>query len=287
MIKHDITRVKRRRYQISRGREFGRRTNERIKQRLKKPIPRMVVPSFFTLMNLFCGFLAILQVYEGYLVYGAWLIVLAALFDALDGFMARLTNGQSEFGLELDSISDVVSFGAAPGFLIYAWIFSGHGALILLFVAALPVLCGAVRLARFNVEAKIEDHSYFRGLPIPAQAMMLVAFFLTFHHRMEIFDVFNNGVMTPLVTIVILLSLLMVSTVPFDKVPRFNKSYIQQHKVRVFLFIFYALAIIAFQEYGLIVVFTIFIFRGIWNSAKRFWQDVMSDDEKIVTTDNY
>ncbi len=282
MIKHDITRVKRRRYQVSKGREFGRRANERLKKRLKKPIPRMVVPSFFTLMNLLCGFLAIIQIYEGFLVYGAWLIVLAALFDALDGFMARLTNGQSEFGTELDSISDVVSFGAAPGFLIYAWAFSDHGAVILLLVAALPVLCGAVRLARFNVEAKIEDLNYFRGLPIPAQAMMLVAFFLTFHHRMEIFDVFKHGVMSPLVTIVIILSLLMVSTVPFDKVPRFTKPYIQQHKVRVWLFIFYAIAIIAFQEYGLIVVFTIFIFRGIWNAAIHFWNDVMSDDEVSV-----
>ena len=103
-------------YPIQKWKRFRHRRKKRDKPK-RKPIPRIVVPSFFTLMNLFCGFLAILSISEGRLFFGAWLIVSAGLFDALDGFMARLSNATSQFGIELDSISDVVSFGVAPGFI--------------------------------------------------------------------------------------------------------------------------------------------------------------------------
>src|SRR5690625_6110348 len=94
------------------------------------------------------------------------------MFDVLDGFMARLANATSDFGMELDSICDVVSFGVAPGFLMYH--FALHELQIVgILLAALAPLCGAVRLARFNVEARSEPADYFRGLPIPAYAIML------------------------------------------------------------------------------------------------------------------
>src|SRR5699024_8660341 len=96
-------------YQIQKWKRFRRRKKKEQEGRARKQIPRIVVPSFFTLMNLFCGFLAIISISEGRLFFGAWLIVFAGLFDALDGFMARLSNATSQFGIELDSISDVVS----------------------------------------------------------------------------------------------------------------------------------------------------------------------------------
>lgn len=276
MIKHNVNRVKREQLK-ERRREIRRAANERIKKRLTKPIPRSVVPSFFTLMNLLSGFMAIIQVYQGYLVYAAWLIVLAALFDVLDGFMARLTNGTSEFGMELDSLSDVVSFGAAPSFLIYAWVFSGSTGLGLPLVASLPALCGAVRLARFNVEAREETPGFFRGLPIPAQAMMLVSFFLTFYERIEMFDVFKQGINVVIIPVIVILSILMVSTVPFDKIPRFKKGEMRAQRGKIFLFIAYGLTIIFLQEYGLMIVFSVFILRALFMSALKFWQEVMSD----------
>jgi len=269
--------IPRRRFR-GRGREFRIKANERLRQRINKPLPRAIVPSFFTLMNLFSGFLAIVMIFEGKLVVGAWLIVLAAFFDALDGFMARMTNGDSLFGIELDSLSDVVSFGAAPGFLIYVWAFSGSPNIALPLIAALPVLCGAIRLARFNVEAKAESTSFFRGLPIPAQAMMLVALFLTFHASPSYFEVFKHGANSVLIPVIIVLSLLMVSTVPFDKIPRFNREYMRSNRPVVFMFIFYALAILIFQEIGLIIVFTLFIFRGLYLFAVRFWDDLMGEE---------
>lgn len=250
---------------------------------MRKPIPRSVVPSFFTLMNLFAGFLALIMISEGKLVTGAWLIVLGAFFDALDGFMARLTNGDSSFGIELDSLSDVVTFGAAPGFLIYHFAFSDSSNLILPLIAALPVLCGAIRLARFNVEAHIEPSSYFRGLPIPAQAMILVGFFLTFNARADFFSFFEHGVNSVVIPIIVVLSLLMMSTVPFDKVPRFNKAYMRQNRPLVFLFIFYFVAIVTLQEYGLMLVFTIFIIRGLIVFGIRFWKELMEEDGEITS----
>lgn len=283
ILKGVKTTVPRKRRRIKgRGKEFRQKANERIQEQFKKPIPRSVVPSFFTLMNLFSGFLAILMVFEGKLTVAAWLIVLAAFFDVLDGFMARLTNGDSVFGIELDSLSDIVSFGVAPGILIYAWLFSaptpGPANIALPLVAALPALCGAIRLARFNIDAKAEQTSFFKGLPIPAQAMMLVAFFLTFKNNLAFFELFKHGANSVLIPVIIVLSLLMVSTVPFDKVPRFNRTYMRQNRPLVFLFIVYALTIIILQEYGLMIVFTIFILRGLIIFGIRFWDDLMGDE---------
>lgn len=274
-------------YRIQRRKKFARRYNERLRNRFKKPIPRTVVPSFFTLMNLFCGFAAIVQISEGQLLYGAWLIVFAALFDALDGFMARLTNSASSFGIELDSLSDVVSFGVAPGFLVYAYSLSDINALAIIIVCALPALCGAVRLARFNIEATKDPASdFFKGLPIPALAMMLVGFFLTFRNNLEYFDHFENGINSILVPMVIILSMLMVSTVPFDKIPRLGKSYARKNRARIFLFAGYLLAIVFLQEFGLLLVFIVFIGKGLVMSSIHYFRDIMSDDESDDNDDD-
>lgn len=249
----------------------------------------MVVPSFFTLMNLFCGFVSLIQVHEGRLIFGAWLIIFAGLFDALDGFMARLASATSSFGIELDSLSDIVSFGVAPGFLLYN--FSFHELLLPgIIVSALPAICGSVRLARFNVETTKFKIDYFRGLPIPAQASMIVAFYLTFNGELGLFSVFKYGINSILVPMVILLSLLMVSTVPFDKIPRFSKGYAKKHRGRIILFVCYTLAIIFFQEYGLMAVFTIFIGKGLFKAAINFWSDIKNNgddgEENILLLDD-
>lgn len=247
--------------------------NQHLRSKFRKPIPRTVVPSFFTLMNLFCGFAALVQIYEGKLEFGAWLIVFAAVFDMMDGFMARLANANTEFGIELDSLSDIVSFGVAPAFLFYSYslyemMFIG------IIISSFPVLCGAVRLARFNVDARIEDPEYFKGLPIPALAMMLVALFLIFHPSPDLFDGFKYGFNSMIVPVIMLLSLLMVSTVPFDKIPRFKKGHLKKNRGKVYLFAFYFIAVVSLQEYGLILVFSIFIAKGVIVSVARFWREI-------------
>ncbi|HLR32423.1 MAG TPA: CDP-diacylglycerol--serine O-phosphatidyltransferase [Fodinibius sp.] len=259
-------------YPIQKWKRFRRRKKKEKEGRPRKQIPRIVVPSFFTLMNLFCGFLAIISISEGRLFFGAWLIVFAGLFDALDGFMARLSNATSQFGIELDSISDVVSFGVAPGFLLYSFGL-GEMPFVGIILSALPPLCGAVRLARYNVDAQESPLDFFRGLPIPSQAIMIAAFYLTFYNRLDLFVDFKYGLNTILIPLIIFLSFLMVSTIPFDKIPSFDKQSVKKHKGKIALFIFYGVLILLFQEIGLMMVFSAFILKGVVLSAILFYRE--------------
>jgi CDP-diacylglycerol---serine O-phosphatidyltransferase len=266
-------------YPIQKLKKF--RFRRRRRRRKRRPIPRIVVPSFFTLMNLFCGFLSIILIAEGDLVLGAWLIVLAGLFDSLDGVMARLANATSQFGTELDSICDVVSFGAAPGFLIYTYGLHELGIPGIL-LSALPPICGAIRLARFNVDAKFAELEDFRGLPIPSQAIILAAFVLTFIGRPELFEVFEHGVVGVLIPIVVIISFLTVSTIPFDKVPKFDRQSFRTKKGKFIQFILFLLIIILFKEYGLMFVLTAYILKGLIRGAWIFWNDQMVDNGVIL-----
>lgn len=269
-------------YPIQKWNRFRRRRKRKknSKGKDRRQIPRTVIPSFFTLMNLFCGFLAIISIAEGRLFFGAWLIVFAGLFDALDGFMARLSNATSQFGIELDSISDVVSFGVAPGFLLYSF---GLAELpfVGIILSALPPLCGAVRLARYNVDVQENKEDFFKGLPIPGQAIMIAAFYLTFYNQLELFDGFEYGIKAVLIPLIILLSFLMVSTIPFDKMPSFDRESIKKHKGKLFLFIFYGVLILIFQEVGLMVVFSAFILKGIALGAYFFWKEAFSNEDFV------
>jgi CDP-diacylglycerol--serine O-phosphatidyltransferase len=257
-----------------------RNRREQIKKSKPPSNPKIAVPSFFTLMNLFSGFLAIISIADGNLFRGAWLIIAAGLFDVFDGLMARLANATSDFGIELDSLSDMVSFGVAPGFLIYTFVLHEFGMLGVL-LSAIPPLCGAVRLARFNVNARLTPTAdSFIGLPIPSQAIILVSFYLTFRNDLDIFDVFDHGVNNVLIPLVVIVSFLMVSTIPFDKIPRFDKNSIKNKKWKFLLFFSYLLLILFFREYGLMTVIVIYMLKGIVQGAIRFFGEDYTGEEE-------
>ena len=128
-----------------------------------------MLPALFTAGNIFCGFLSLESSARGEFEYAAMLIFVAAFFDGIDGRVARLTGSTSAFGEQLDSLSDVVSFGVAPAFLVYRWGLSAYGRAGLL-VSFLFAVCGALRLARFNVQVHVVDKRWFVGLPIPSAA---------------------------------------------------------------------------------------------------------------------
>jgi CDP-diacylglycerol--serine O-phosphatidyltransferase len=245
----------------------------------KPPVNRRIaVPSFFTLMNLFSGFLAIIAIAEGDLTRGAWLILAAGMFDVFDGMMARLANAHSDFGIELDSLSDMVSFGVAPGFLIYKFSLFELGNLGLL-ISAIPPLCGAVRLARFNVNARLEPKSdVFSGLPIPSVAIIIIAFYLVFKDDLHFFDFFNNGVNSVVIPMVVIVSLLMVSSVEFEKIPRFDKDSLRDKKWSFVLFFFYLMLILIKPDYGLMAVILIYVTKAIVQNTIRFFKDEYNDD---------
>ncbi|MBI4161114.1 MAG: CDP-diacylglycerol--serine O-phosphatidyltransferase [Acidobacteria bacterium] len=163
-----------------------------------------LLPSMFTVGNLFCGYLAVLQAMRGDFERSAFLILLATVLDFLDGKVARLTRSTSPFGLEFDSLADLASFGIAPAVLVHSWglVSLGRSGWIASFVY---VICSASRLARFNIQAAHADKRYFVGLPIPAAAAVLAA--ITFSHPVPLGD---GPTAVLLAAFVVLLSGLMV-----------------------------------------------------------------------------
>ncbi len=164
-----------------------------------------VLPALFTVGNLFCGFLSMDATVERQFDLAAGLLFLAAFMDSLDGRVARLAGATSPFGEQLDSLADVLSFGVAPAFLVYHWTLRSYDRLGL-GVAFLFVVCGACRLARFNVQIGVVDKRYFVGLPIPAAAGALGGLIWALHEP----PVPALGPVFLVVTVV--LSYLMVST---------------------------------------------------------------------------
>ncbi|MCX7985075.1 MAG: CDP-diacylglycerol--serine O-phosphatidyltransferase [Bacteroidetes bacterium] len=228
-------------------------------------ITRAVVPSLFTTLNTFCGFLSIVSAHEGHIQNAALFIILAGVFDSLDGLMARITRSSSQFGVELDSLADVVSFGAAPSFMIYkAYLYQYENLGILL--ASLPLLFGSIRLARFNVQLVGFDKDYFNGLPIPAQAITLCAFVLQYYSEYSGFSPIAQVVIIPMV---ILLSLLMVSTVKYDTLPKFTKKDFRAHPWKLVSMSMAALIILFSKGALIFAVIASYVLFGVLRWAIR------------------
>jgi CDP-diacylglycerol--serine O-phosphatidyltransferase len=181
-----------------------------------------IVPNFVTTANMFCGFFSVVKAIEGDFVQSAWLIMAAAIFDMLDGRVARLAKATSQFGVEYDSLSDLLSFGMAPAILLYLWALAPFGRLGWL-AAFLFLACGALRLARFNVTSHALPKGFFQGLPIPMAAGM-VATFVIFHHETnwpdEIFGERSREVVSLALTFG--MASLMVSTIRFPSFKELN-----------------------------------------------------------------
>jgi len=173
-----------------------------------------ILPSLFTTGNVFCGFYAFIAVMNENYYFAGIAIVVAIIFDALDGRVARLTKTTSEFGVQYDSLADVISFGMAPALLAYAWVLKPFGRLGWL-AAFLFLLCGALRLARFNVTKPDTKGDSFIGLPIPAAAAVIASIVIAFE------DLFQTR-LDPMIMVgvVYLLAFLMVSNI---KYPAFKK----------------------------------------------------------------
>jgi len=200
-------------------------------------ITRAVVPSLFTVLNMFCGFISIIHSSRGEFVQASWFIILAAGFDSLDGVMARITKSSSEFGVQIDSLSDVVSFGTAPAFMVYQIALFSLGGLGIL-ISSLVMIFGGLRLARFNVQLVGFDKDHFVGLPIPAVAITIASFTLNYYTPGRGLDPLAAAALPWIVAV---LSLLMVSKVRYDTLPRVSKRAIKKEPWK---FVFGVLAIV-------------------------------------------
>ncbi len=169
-----------------------------------------LLPNLFTTAALFAGFYAIVQAMNGRFEYAAVAIFVGMVLDGLDGRIARLTHAQSAFGAEYDSLSDMVSFGAAPALVIYVWALKGMGKLG--WIAAFIYCAGAaLRLARFNTTLDVQDKRYFQGLPSPAAAALIAGLVWVVH---------DAGIEGPDIrwvawVVTVFAGLSMVSNVPF------------------------------------------------------------------------
>lgn len=181
-------------------------------------------PSLFTLGNLACGFFSILNAAQGHYGKAGWLILFAAVFDMFDGRVARLLQAESNFGVEMDSLADAVSFCTAPAALMYFLVlqqYSVWGAPI----ACVYACCGILRLAKFNTMALAGESSkkYFSGLPVPAPAAILASFAISYSimqhtsggHNLQIMTIYLPYIYNLVAIAMVVMAVLMVSTVPY------------------------------------------------------------------------
>lgn len=133
-----------------------------------------ILPNLLTSASLFSGFYAIVSVWNQEVIHAAYAIIVSAVFDMLDGRIARMTGSVSRFGVEYDSLADLVAFGVAPSLLIYVWALMPYGRLGWI-AAFLFLICGALRLARFNIQINTVESKKFNGLPIPGAALVIAS----------------------------------------------------------------------------------------------------------------
>ncbi len=214
----------------------------------------LILPSAFTTGNLFCGFYSILKSIQGDFTSAAILVLIAGVFDVLDGRVARMTNCSSKFGVEYDSISDVVSFAMAPAIMAYLWALQPYGRLGVaasFFFAA----CGALRLARFNTIADELPKSYFLGLPSPAAALFIAA--VAIAHT----DVHFSRPDFILLPAAFILGLLMVSNVRYRSFKDFDLRHRRRFFFLVFLLIGLAFVIVR-PEAAILVILSYYVGWG-------------------------
>jgi CDP-diacylglycerol--serine O-phosphatidyltransferase len=237
------------------GKAVRRRHWEGLREKRSRSI--FLLPSLLTTGNLFCGFLALLLTVQGRYTDAAISIFVAMVMDLLDGRVARLMKATSQFGVEYDSLADVVSFGVAPAFLMYSFALAKLGRPAW-FAAFLFAICGALRLARFNVFTGVGDKRYFTGLSIPGAAAVLCSSIIFVH---------SLGIEPPRVVLVAmaigtyLVALLMVSTFKYWSFK--EVGWAQQHPAQTLLVVVLGVMIVATNpELFLFLIFTGYALTG-------------------------
>lgn len=227
-------------------------------------ISRKFIPSLFTILNGFCGFMSILNSAKGDITDACLFIIYAMLFDAVDGIAARLTKSSSKFGVELDSISDVISFGVAPSFILYYISFHELGDIGIV-ISSLMMVFASLRLARFNVQLTGFEKTKFNGLPAPMASFTLCSYILFYHNK--ILSPETSSVV--IIILSIALPVLMVSRIKYDSIP---KPSLTEFKKNPLIFIIILLGIILTiitNGEGSFSVCIFYIISGIIRTAKN------------------
>jgi len=249
------------------------------KEELKKGI--YIIPSLFTCGNMSFGILSIFSSIDGDFIRAAWFLIGALACDIIDGRIARLTKTTSEFGMQLDSLSDLVSFGMAPAIMMYMLVLNNMGK-IGVSIAVLFVLCTALRLARFNVLSQSgEIHKHFVGLPTPASAGVIISFVLSYELLgpaeyslnfktipvlMEIIPEFFKAM--PIV--IVILSFLMVSNIPYLSFKRLKLTRVRTIELMAVVIVLIIL-IVVYPQNTIFIIFSGYAASGLLFSVTRIF----------------
>ncbi len=248
------------------------KTSPQGRPQLFPSVSRSFVPSAFTVMNMVSGYIAIVMAGEGSFVAACWFIILASFFDTIDGFVARVTKGTSDFGVELDSLSDLVSFGAAPAYLVYKFGLEGLPGKTGILVSSLLMVGSGLRLARFNISMIGYNKESFSGLPTPAQALTIAGFVLwMIADPIFPIEVMRNG----LAWLSTGLALLMVSKVNYDTLPKPTVDSFRQKPVQMSLYVGAIFCVLLFHAKAFFLAMLLYILLGIGRSISllyRQWQ---------------
>ncbi len=246
---------------------IGGKSLEREAQSVFRPARKLrrsvyLLPSLFTVGNMFAGFFAIIAAFNGNYQSAAIAIGVAVLLDGLDGRVARLANATSDFGLQLDSLADIISFGLAPAVLLYSWGLSELGNFAR-FSAFVFLICGAMRLARFNVQ--MQNLKHFAGLPIPAGAAFIAATVHFFGQPMTDTQLFKFYV----VGITYLIALLMISTIRYPSLKHLNLSRGKSH-LNVLILAFAVAGVFWYSQEVLMAMAAAYVLSGLSNRIYQF-----------------
>ena len=221
---------------------------------MKKSNLIYILPNLFTASSIFVGVISIVEASKENFVLASWLILLALIFDGLDGRVARMTNTTSQFGVEFDSLADIISFGIAPAMLLYFFIGDEFGRFGIL-VSALYVIFGAIRLARFNISTAKTDPNVFIGLPIPTAAVFVSMWILLFNkYALEDYSIV-------LLFFTLAVAVLMVSNFRY---PSFKKVELDKPLVfkTMIVLVIIASLLYLFSAEGLAIIILAYILYG-------------------------
>ncbi|HAR62191.1 MAG: CDP-diacylglycerol--serine O-phosphatidyltransferase [Candidatus Margulisiibacteriota bacterium] len=219
-----------------------------------------ILPNLLTISGMFCGFYSIIASINGHFLTAALIIIAAGIFDVLDGKIARLTHTTSHFGIELDSLSDILSFGIAPSLLIYLSMLKPFGKIGWM-AAFLFVACCAMRLARFNVITKNSSIKCFVGLPTPAAAGVILSYIVFSHSEYSSFlsPLINNPAL--IAAIVYLLSILMVSNFKYHGLKELDLKNRKPFSVLITI-VFLGFTIISYYKFSLLIIGLLYMISG-------------------------
>ncbi len=276
-----------------------------IKVPIQVPIKRedvkrgiYILPSLFTCANMALGIFSVFSSIEGNFIQAAWFLVGALACDILDGRIARMTKTTSDFGMQLDSLSDLVSFGIAPAVMMYMMVLNTMGNTGVA-IAVLFVLCSALRLARFNVLAQSGEVSrYFAGLPTPASAGVIISFVLSYQLLVPADNSANFKTIPQLMKfmpeflqimpiVIVALSFLMVSNVPYLSFKKLKLSKVRTIELLVLVIVLIIL-IVVYPQNIIFLIFSayaasgllLYVPRIILNNTKKKKHDFEPEEEE-------